>query len=147
MRLLALKQRPVGKGLILVAADSAQLDDWARFDTLPAVRRQAVLDSWPGAQTWVLPAAEHTPRWIVGAHPGIAVRVSAHPAVQALCQAFAGPLVSTSANLSGQIPPRQYEDIDLHLLAQLDGIVKGKTGSLARPTPIRDAHNGQYYRS
>ena len=38
------------------------------------------------------------PHWITGAHDGVAVRVSAHPLVVALCEAFGGPLVSTSAN-------------------------------------------------
>jgi len=146
MRLLELKQRPIEKGLILVAANLAQLDGWMRLDALPGERRQAVLDTWPGPQTWILPAGERAPRWITGAHPGIAVRVSAHPVVQQLCRAFAGPLVSTSANLSGQPPPRQCEDIDPQLLAQIDALVEGQTGSLPEPTPIRDALSGRLLR-
>jgi len=146
MRLAALKQRSIEKGLILVAADLAQLDGWARLDTLPGERRQAVLDTWPGPQTWILPAGERAPGWITGAHPGIAVRVSAHPLVQALCRAFAGPLVSTSANLSGQPPPRQREDINPLLLAQIDALVEGQTGHLLQPTPIRDALSGRWLR-
>jgi len=146
MRLLALKQRPIEKGLILVAADLAQLEGWARLETLPAARRQAVLETWPGPQTWVLPADERAPRWITGAHSGIAVRVSAHPVVQALCRAFAGPLVSTSANLSGQPPPRRCEDIDSQLLAQIDALIEGDNGNLPAPTPIRDALSGRLLR-
>jgi len=146
MRLLALKQRPVEKGLIVVAADIAQLHGWANLDALPESRRQAVLNSWPGAQTWVLPKAGTTPHWITGQHPGIAVRISAHPIVQALCRAFNAPLVSTSANLAGAPPPRQYKEMAPALLAQLDAIVTGEVGSLAQPTPIRDALTGQRLR-
>jgi len=146
MRLLALKQRPIEKGLILVAADMAQLDGWARLDTLPAARRQAVLGTWPGPHTWVLPADERAPRWITGAHPGIAVRVSAHPVLRELCRAFAGPLVSTSANLSGQPPPRRRDEIDPRLLAAIDALIEGETCDLLQPTPIRDALSGQCYR-
>jgi len=146
MRLAALKQRSIEKGLILVAADLAQLDGWARLDTLPDERRQAVLDTWPGPQTWVLPADERVPRWITGAHLGIAVRISAHPVVQALCRAFAGALVSTSANLSGQPPPRRYNEIEPRLLAEIDALIEGETGDLSAPTPIRDALSGRLLR-
>jgi len=146
MRLLALKQRPIEKGLILVAADLAQLDGWVRLDSLPAARRQAVLETWPGPQTWILPADERAPRWITGAHPGIAVRVSAHPPVQAVCRAFAAPLVSTSANLSGQPPPRRYHEINPRLLTAIDALIEGDTGDLSQPTPIRDALSGHLLR-
>jgi len=146
MRLAALKQRSIEKGLILVAADLAQLDGWARLDTLPDECRQAVLDTWPGPQTWILPAGERAPRWITGAHPSIAVRVSAHPLVQQLCREFAGVLVSTSANLSGQPPPCRYQDIDSRLLAQVDAVIKGRTGDFSRPTPICDALTGRILR-
>jgi len=146
MRLLALKQRPIEKGLILVAADITQLDGWARLDLLPAERRQAVLDTWPGAHTWILPAGERAPRWITGAHPGLAVRVSAHPVVQALCRVFAAPLVSTSANLSGQPPPYQDKDINPCLLAQIDALIEGCSGGLAQPTLIRDARTDDLLR-
>jgi len=147
MRLLALKQRPIEKGLILVAADLAQLDGWARLDVLPDERRQAVLDTWPGPQTWILPAGERAPRWITGEHRGLAVRVSAHPVICALCRAFKQPVVSTSANVSGQPPPRQREDINPNLLAHIDALIEGQTGHLQQPTPIRDAASGRLLRA
>jgi len=146
MRLVALKQRSIEKGLILVAADSGQLDGWARLDILPPARRQVVLDTWPGPHTWVLPVGERTPSWVSGVHPGIAVRLSAHPLIQVLCREFAGPLVSTSANLSGQPPPRRREEIDPRLLDRIDALVKGDTGQLLQPTPIRDAASGRELR-
>ena len=43
LRLLAIKQRPVDKGLILVAASLPQLDGLVDWDALPPVRRDAVL--------------------------------------------------------------------------------------------------------
>ena len=146
MKLLALKQRPVEKGMILIAASAAQLNDWVRLDALADDRRQTVLESWPGANTWVVPAGPLAPRWITGEHTGIAVRVSAHPLVQALCKAWGGPLVSTSANLAGQPPARSRDQLDPALLAQLDGLLDGATGGLAQPTRIRIAATGQVLR-
>ncbi|MEG2802969.1 Sua5/YciO/YrdC/YwlC family protein [Stenotrophomonas sp.] len=147
MKLLQLKQRPVEKGMILVAATLAQLDGWVRMDALPADRQREVQASWPGAHTWILPAGDRAPRWITGEHRGIAVRVSAHPLVAGLCRAWGGPLVSTSANLAGHPPARTRAALDPALLRQLDGLIDGATGGLAQPTPIRDALSGQVLRT
>lgn len=150
-RLLAVKQRPVEKGLILVAGALTQLDGLLDWEALPAARRSAVLASWPGPNTWVVPATARVPRWVTGEHPGertgVAVRVSAHPVVVALCAAFAGPLVSTSANLSGQAPAFRRDDLAPALLARIDGVVAGETGGLRAPTAIHDALTGAQLRA
>lgn len=145
-RLLALKQRAEDKGLILVAGQASQLDGLVDWNRLPAGRREAVLASWPGPHTWIVPASDRVPRWITGAHDGVAVRVSAHPVVAALCRGFDGPLVSTSANLAARPPPRRRQDIDPDLAAAVDTIVGGETGPLERPTQIRDARSGRVLR-
>lgn len=141
-RLLVLKQRAVDKGLILVAASSSQFNGLVDWNTLPRQRREVVLASWPGPHTWIVPATTRVPRWITGAHADVAVRVSAHPTVATLCEAFGGPLVSTSANRTGAPAPTALIDVHPVLLAALDGIVAGETGDLARPTVIRDARSG-----
>ena len=101
-RLLALKQRDMAKGLILVAADLAQVE--SLLHGLDSQQRQRVLASWPGPHTWVVPVSADFPLWVRGQHDSVALRVSAHAGVQALCRAFGGPLVSTSANRSGAAP-------------------------------------------
>ena len=147
IRLLAIKQRPVDKGLILIAGALEQLDGLLDWDLLPTDRREAVYASWPGPHTWVVPATARVPTWITGLHRGVAVRVSSHPVVIALCAAFGGPLVSTSANLSSQPPAFSRDQLDPILLAQLDGIVAGDTGGLAAPTAIHDAGTGARLRA
>lgn len=147
LRLLAIKQRPVDKGLILIAASVAQLDGLVDWDALPDERRDRVFASWPGPYTWIAPPTARVPRWITGVHDGVAVRVSAHPAVVALCEAFGGPLVSTSANPAAAPAPRKAGDLDTALISAIDGCVAGETGDLARPTPIRDARSGAEIRA
>ena len=145
-RLLALKERAVDKGVILVAGaldDFASLLDW---DALPTDRREAVFATWPGPYTWIVPATGRVPHWITGQHDAVAVRVSAHPVVAALCAAFGGPLVSTSANRAGLPAPRHRADIAPALLDGTDGWVEGETGALQAPTTIRDARTGAVLR-
>lgn len=146
LRVLAIKQRDVAKGMILIAAERAQFDGLLDWDALPVERRAVVEATWPGPNTWIVPATTRVPRWITGAHAGVAVRVSAHPIVAALCKAFGGPLVSTSANRAGEPPALDCGQLDPALLALLDGVCEGETGGLAAPTPIRDALTGAVLR-
>ncbi|MDR0184297.1 Sua5/YciO/YrdC/YwlC family protein [Lysobacter arvi] len=147
MRLLDIKQRPVDKGVILIAAARAQFDGLLDWDALSAAQRDTVLASWPGPNTWIVPTLPRVPRWITGSHDGVAVRVSAHPDVIALCTAFGGPLVSTSANLAGEPPAFARDALDPRVLARLDGVTTGETGGLASPTAIRDARTGAQIRA
>ena len=146
LRLLALKQRSVDKGLILVAASPAQLDRHVDWTALPPARRDAMLASWPGPNTWIVPASAAVPAWIRGAHASVAVRVTAHAPAAALCTAFGGAIVSTSANPAGAPPPHAFAGIDPAILQGIDAVLEGGTGSLDRPTTIRDALTGAILR-
>ena len=147
LRLLALKQREVDKGLIVIAADEAQLAPYIDMAALDDAQRAAVRASWPGPHTWIVPASSHAPAWITGAQTGIAVRVSAHPTVIALCNAFGGALVSTSANRAGDPAPTSRDALDQVIVAGVDAVSEGETGDLQRPTAIRDARSGDLLRS
>lgn len=143
-RLLAIKQRPVEKGLILIAARFEQLSPFLEAQP-PEIQRQ--LDaSWPGPVTWLVPANPATPVWLRGRHPSLAVRVTAHPLAAAICEAFGGPIVSTSANPAGRPPARSALQALLRCPG-VDLILHGATGPLAQPTPIRDAVTGKVLRS
>ncbi|ENY6666857.1 L-threonylcarbamoyladenylate synthase, partial [Pseudomonas aeruginosa] len=97
-RLLALKARPVEKGLIVVAANIHQLD--FLLEDLPDVWLDRLAGTWPGPNTWLVPHQERLPEWVTGVHDSVAVRVTDHPLVQELCH-LTGPLISTSANPAG----------------------------------------------
>ncbi|MCC2638545.1 MAG: tRNA threonylcarbamoyladenosine biosynthesis protein RimN [Moraxellaceae bacterium] len=143
-RLLVMKGRSEAKGLILIAADIAQVESW--LAALSDSQKQAVFATWPGPYTWVVPAAS-APRWLRGEHDSLAVRVSAHPGVQALCRAWGGPLVSTSANRSGQPPLADAADLRREFGDALGHILPGALGGDAKPTEIRDAVTGVVLRA
>ena len=66
MRLLELKQRPIDKGLILIAANFDQLKPYIDDSMLTDAQREAVFARWPGPVTFVFPASVTTPRWLTG---------------------------------------------------------------------------------
>ena len=142
-KILQLKKRPVEKGLILVAASFAQLD--FLLATLPEPLVQTLKQSWPGPHTWLVPHNNKIPYWVRGEHDTVAVRVSAHPLVQALCAAFGGPLISTSANPSGLAPAR-YGTKARQYFGREVIYVPGQVDHRASPSTIHDLITGQTFR-
>ncbi len=143
-RLLNLKGRAMDKGLILIAADLDQLRPFLL--PLDSDGEATLHTTWPGPVTWLLPARPETPRWLRGCHETLAVRVTAHPLAAALCRQLGHPLVSTSANRSGQTPARSALAVRRQLGPALEFIVSGPLGNQARPTPIRDLASGRILR-
>ncbi len=143
-RLLALKQRSWTKGLILIAADIAQLTPYLSLpmENIPP----AVEASWPGPTTWLLPAHPKVPTLLRGNHDTLAVRITAHPEARALCQAFGGAIVSTSANTAGQQPARTIAELAPVLTADIDTVVSGDTNSQHQASQIKDPFTGRIIR-
>jgi L-threonylcarbamoyladenylate synthase len=143
-RLLQLKQRPVEMGLILIAADFAQLRPFIK--PLPVEKMQPILESWPGPNTWLLPAAEGLPFWLRGKHTTLAVRVTDHPIAATLSAACGSPLVSTSANLNNRNPAQNPTQVRARLNDESIHILNGQTGGRKTPSTIRDAETGKVIR-
>lgn len=143
-KLLALKQREVTKGLILVAATIEQFEPYLR--ALAPAQRALLARSWPGPQTWVVPHGATLPDWITGYKSAAALRVSAHPIVAALCRFNGGPIVSTSANPAGRPPARSALKVRRYFGDKLDYLLPGKLGGQVGPTPIRDLASGRLLR-
>ncbi|MGK9175758.1 L-threonylcarbamoyladenylate synthase type 1 TsaC [Yokenella regensburgei] len=144
-RLLELKHRPVEKGLILIAANFEQLKPYIDDSMLNEEQRQAIFACWPGPVTFVFPARATTPRWLTGRFDSLAVRVTDHPLVISLCEAFGKPLVSTSANLTGLPPCRTDDEVRQQFGADFP-VVEGMTGGRLNPSEIRDALTGELFR-
>lgn len=145
--LLQIKQREKSKGLILVAADFAQLTPYIHLEAITAGQKQQMLDSWPGPVTWVVPARPGLTDWLTGQFSTIAVRVSDHPLVQQLCRIYGKPLTSTSANLTGQPACRNAADVTAQLGNQLSVILDAPTGGRLNPSEIRDINTGHIFRA
>lgn len=144
-RLLRLKARDPAKGVILVAASIAQFAPW--LEGLTAAQRATLEASWPGPSTWLVPDNGRAHALVRGDHDRVALRVSDHPLVIALCEAFGGPVVSTSANRAGEPPAMSADEIRRVFDDALDGVLEGALGGLARPSTIRDLATGQVLRS
>ncbi|WP_394132343.1 L-threonylcarbamoyladenylate synthase [Shewanella maritima] len=146
-KLLAVKQRSWKKGLILVASSFEQLTHYV--DTSQLTNEQLLLahSKWPGPFTFIMPVTDNVSHLLKGQFDSIAVRVSAHPVVKALCEATNKPLVSTSANLAGEQPAMSLVEVVSSFSAKIDGVVLGELGEQTQPSTIIDAKSGQILRN
>jgi L-threonylcarbamoyladenylate synthase len=112
----AAKGRPTFNPLIVHVRDLAAAKAIGLFN---AEARALAEAHWPGPLTLVVPLQPLAPiASIVTAGLGtIALRVPAHPAMQALLAAVDKPLAAPSANVSGRISPSRAS----HVLASLVG--------------------------
>ncbi len=114
-RIYAAKGRPSFNPLIVHVPDFAAAERIGAFNG--AARRLAEAH-WPGPLTLVVPRrAGGIASLVTAGLPTIALRVSAHSAMQALLEACGCPLAAPSANASGTISPTRAE----HVLHSLGG--------------------------
>ncbi|MDP2561099.1 Sua5/YciO/YrdC/YwlC family protein [Psychrobium sp. 1_MG-2023] len=146
-RLLALKQRPAEKGLILLASDFEQLLPYIDLSGVSAAMQQQILERWPDGITQVVQKNHEISPLLSGKFASIAVRLTSQPDVVALCRAVNRPIVSTSANLTGLPPADSWQSLDPQLVEQVDCVIKGKTLGFDKPSTIIDAITGEEFRS
>ncbi len=139
-KILHLKQRPYKKGVILVAASIEQLSPFLKG--LSNNHLQTLEQSWPGPNTWVIPHNGAAPPWIRGEHNSLAVRVSAHPIVKAICELYGGPIVSTSANPGGLPAAKTMIQVRKYFPGEPLAYAPGNVGPQSQPTQIRNLLNG-----
>lgn len=143
--ILTLKRRPEAKGMILIAADATQLQSYLGHINAEEFARLNTATTIP--TTWIVPAGRFAPKWITGSHTTLAVRITRHPLAAALCRAFGGPIVSTSANPHGLPPARSALKVRRYFRGSGLGIVPGPLGGASKPSEIRDLLTGKILRS
>lgn len=144
-QLLALKNRPAAAGLILIAD---RFDRFERYTKkLSEYQRGRAMSAWPGPVTWLFPKGKGVPDWVAGEHETVALRLTAHPVCRAICAAFEGAIVSTSANPSSTEPARSAARVEEYFGSAICGIVEGDLGGDANPSEIRDLASGRVIRS
>lgn len=144
LRILICKQRSLDQGLILVASAFDQLEPYLAIPDKKT--KNKLLASWPGPVTWLVPVQPWVPYWLTGKYDTLAVRISGHPLVQQLCEAFGGAIVSTSANIHGRRAARSALMVHRVFGNKIDYILNGETGKLASVSEIRDARSDRIVR-
>ena len=123
-RIFAAKRRPADLPLPLLAADLDMLRRAAPGVSEDILARLSAFI--PGALTIVAEAAPWVPPEVTAGGPSVAERVLGHDLCRALCAALGGPIVGTSANLSGGATPLTAAEAVRQLGDSVDYVIEGE---------------------
>lgn len=145
-RIIEMKRRSVNKGLILVTDSTENCTKVADLSQLSSASLQMLHDNWPGHNTFILPAASSLSPLLTGGRNTVAVRVTAFPLLAELCRLAGGPLVSTSANISGEETLTDTKDLVACFGNSVDFILDEPCEGKKTASRIFDAVSGKLLR-
>ena len=144
-KLEQLKGKEAGKGMIVLLEHAGRLSAWV--DQVPEV-------AWDLAEladkplTIIYEGAKNLAPSLPAADGSVGIRICREPFVQDLLQQFRKPLVSTSANLSGEPTPGSFAEISEDLKQKVDYVAgwrQNDTGRTSSSSIIRLGKNGEIH--
>ncbi len=119
-KIYALKQRAQEKSMIILLDTENKLESY--IQEVPAIAYD-LIEFTENPLTLVMPGAKNVSPALIASDGSVGVRVSSHPFCQQLIQRLRKPLVSTSANISGQPSPQNFSQISDEIISGVDYVV------------------------
>jgi L-threonylcarbamoyladenylate synthase len=129
------KHRPPERAIPLIAADRAQVE--AALGRLSPAGERLAARYWPGPLTLLMPAAAALALAVSSETGRVGVRVPAHEVARGLCRACGTLLTATSANVSGEAPTNNPDDV-VRSLTDLDALIDAGRTPGGQPSTIVD---------
>jgi len=124
-KILELKNRPASKGLIVLISKIEQLSEYV--EQVPDIAWDLV-EFAEDPLTIIYPKAKNVSPLLVGLDGSIAIRLVKDEFCKGLIYRYQRAIVSTSANLSGEISPRNFGEIAPSIISGVAGILKNPAG-------------------
>ncbi|WP_313514219.1 L-threonylcarbamoyladenylate synthase [Sphingobacterium sp.] len=120
-KIFALKGRDKGKSMIILLGNDNQLQSYV--SEVPEVAYE-LLEATDKPLTIIYSKAKNLATNVVAEDGSIGIRVVNHPFCEQLLQRFRKPIVSTSANISGEASARNYAEVSDDIVNGVDYVVK-----------------------
>lgn len=123
-RIFEIKRRDAKKPMSILCADMEMLCRFTRHLDTPTFR--ILKHMFPGPYTALLPASREVPRYLESkgkAHPVVGLRIPDHPFCLALAKLLGEPIITTSANFSGEPVLNTAWEIEEELGHALDYVI------------------------
>jgi release factor glutamine methyltransferase len=121
--IIDIKMRPKNKPLPWLVETEDALDIYG-ID-VPEYAHNLARAFWPGAITLVVKASDRVGKDFRDERGTVALRCPDHEVVQELIRASGGPIITTSANTSGNPAPGTFEEIEPRIIASADLTLDG----------------------
>ena len=134
-RVFELKKRPEAKSLVTLVADADMLGKYVKVIPETAINLIEVNDK---PMTIVYPDAMNLAPNVVAEDGTAAIRIPMSEFCVQVIRKFRKPIVSTSANISGEEAPAFYEDISAEIIDGVDHVVDPclEEGATGEPSQI-----------
>ena len=142
-KIIKLKKRSLNKNFILIGSSTKQFDCF--INPSNDATKKNLFSKWPGPHTWVITANNRCPNWLKS-NSKIALRISSFSPCQILTESLGMAITSSSLNLSGKIPLKNYRDVCRFLPKQVK-LIRGRVGKSKRPSVIQDFKTKKIIRS
>ncbi|MCR3883262.1 L-threonylcarbamoyladenylate synthase [Methanotrichaceae archaeon M04Ac] len=141
-RVFEIKGRPRNMPLSVAVASFDMMGRVARIgeEDLPILRKLL-----PGPVTVLIEKSAYLPDNVTAGSDRVGIRFPDHPVALELI-GLAGPITSTSANLSGRPPPASIEELDPNIAEAVDVVLDGGRSRFATPSTLVDLAAGMVIR-
>jgi L-threonylcarbamoyladenylate synthase len=143
-RIYQIKQRFESKSMIVLLDDAGKLSKYV--DKVPALAYD-MIESYNEPLTIIYPGAKNVAKNVIADDGTLAIRIVRDDFCRQLIAAFGKPIVSTSANVSGQPSPITFSKIPDEIRQKVDYIVNYNKDAVIRTkasTIIRIRENGEF---
>lgn len=133
-----IKNRPSEKSLILLVSSVEMLE---KYVTITDEIKKIISDKKP--TTVIYSKSNHLPQYLLANNGSIAIRVVKKLDLVNLINELGHPIVSTSANISGEKPPIFFEDISTKITDYVDLILEEEVTEIIPPSRIISFEDGK----
>ncbi|OCX54533.1 threonylcarbamoyl-AMP synthase [Mucilaginibacter sp. PPCGB 2223] len=131
-KIYALKQREESKSMIILLENDNQLQSYV--NEVPDIAYD-LIEYTENPLTLVMPGAKNLAKNLIAADGSIGIRVTKHEFSRQLIQRLRRPLVSTSANISGQPSPKNFNGVSQEIIDGVDYVVDLEQHDLTEKRP------------
>ncbi len=135
-RVFVVKGRSSERALLLIASDEEQVA--SHLGPLPPMGRRLAEKFWPGPLTLLVEAPVTLAQEVTAGTGTVGVRVPAHGVARDLCRACGRPLTATSANVSGEPPSPDPDQVERTLGARIELLLDAGRAPGGRPSTVVD---------
>lgn len=131
-RIFDIKKRSVNKSFLILLDEPEKLSLYVEHIPLIA---WDLIEQANRPTTFIYSGVKNLPSSLMASDGTIAIRIVRNEFCKKLISLFGKPIVSTSANLSGEPTPMRYQDISDNLKSRMDYIVNPQIGNISDVKP------------
>ncbi len=130
-RIFEIKQRAEAKSMLILLDAVGKLQGYA---DVPAIAYD-LIDCATRSLTIIYPNARNLAHNVIAEDKSVGIRITNELFSQALCQRLKRPIVSTSANISGQIAPSIFAEVSEEIKSKVDYVVQFRQDDTTKAQP------------